>query len=276
MGAGSRGVIGWVVAVAIAGGSANAWAAPPRLPVQRPTGMDTMPSVKDAQTIVAAVKIVDARARASYEAGEYSAAAEQWENAHALLGMEIGLDVERQELAFHLAHAHIHANSSDNDPQRLERARTLLWGYVAHLQRPDHTPTAEERERIDRSGELIEIVEYRLRDARVREISERPMPPSDELPRRHAAAPEDEARARGMIGGGATGMVVGLLGVALGGAVVRGGGNDQGGAAALGLGGAFFTAGAVVLGVGLAELRRVRIQPTLARSSGGLALSGRF
>lgn len=260
----------------IAGGSANAWAAPPRLPVQRPTGMDTMPSVKDAETIVAAVKIVDARARASYEAGEYAAAAEQWENAHSLLGMEVGLDIERQELAFHLAHAHIHANSSDNDPQRLERARTLLWGYVAHLQRPEHTPSAEERDRIDRSGELIEIVEYRLRDARVRDIDERAMPTTDELPRRHAVAPDDERRPRGMIGGGATGMVVGLVSVAIGGAIVRGHGNDQGGVAALGIGGALFTAGAVVLGIGLAELRRVRVQPTLARSSAGLALSGRF
>jgi hypothetical protein len=261
----------------IAGGSANAWAGPPpRLPVQRPTGMDTMPSVKDAETIVAAVKIVDARARASYDAGEYSAAAELWETAHSLLGMEVGLDVERQEVAFHLAHAHIHANSSDNDPQRLERARTLLWGYVAHLQRPEHTPTAEERERIDRSGELIEIVEYRLRDARVREVVDRPMPDGDELPRRHAAAPDDDQRPRGMIGGGATGMVVGLVSVAIGGALVRGHDHDQGGVAALGIGGALFTAGAVVLGVGLAELRRVRVQPTFARNSAGLALGGRF
>ncbi|HWB81416.1 MAG TPA: hypothetical protein VG755_40920 [Nannocystaceae bacterium] len=265
------------MSVAIAGGAANAWAAPPRLPVQRPTGMDTMPSVKDAETIVAAVKLVDARARASYDAGEYSAAAEQWESAHTLLGMEVGLDVERQELAFHLAHAHIHANSADNDPQRLERARTLLWGYVAHLQRPDHTPTAEERERIDRSGELIEIVEYRLRDARVRAMGEHPMPPDGrELPRRRAAvAPHDETRPRGMIGGGATGMVIGVVSIAIGGALVKGRA-DQGGVAALGIGGALFTAGAVVLGIGLAELRRVRVRPTLARSSAGLAFSGRF
>lgn len=276
MAAGARGIVGCVVGVAIACGSANAWAAPPRLPVQRPTGMDTMPSVKDAETIVAAVKLVDARARASYEAGEYAAAAEQWESAHVLLGMEVGLDVERQEVAFHLAHAHIHANSADNDPQRLERARTLLWGYVAHLQRPEHTPTAEERDRIDRSGELIEIVEYRLRDARVRELDAQPMPPdTGALPRRHAAALADESRARGMIGGGATGMAVGVVSMAIGGGLVQGERN-QGGVAALGIGGALFTAGAVVLGIGLAELRRVRVQPALARSSAGLTLAGRF
>jgi hypothetical protein len=269
MGGGSRGFVGACL-IGIVGASATAWAGPPQLPVQRPTGM---PSVEEAETIMAAVRIVDARARVAFEAGEYAAAAEQWEHAHALMGMEIGLDVERQEIAYQLAHAHIHANSTDNDAQRLERARTLLWGYVAHLQRPEHTPTAEERDRIDRSTELIEIVEYRVRDARIREIVQRELPDVPEARRRTRQL--DKERAGILIGAGASGMVVGVLGMALGGVAVKHGQTAAAGVG-LGLGGAFLAAGAITLGVGMDERRRVRASPTFARGSAGVALSGRF
>lgn len=267
---------GCVLGLLFAGGSSAAWAGPPRLPdpIDRP---EAMPSVEDAETIAAAVRLLDARARIAFDEEKFGVAAEQWEHAHALLGMTPGLDVERQEIAFHLAHAQIHANSADNDPQRLERARTLLWGYVAHLQRPDHTPTAEERERIDRATELIEIVEYRVRDARARETVARPYAAAvpNELPPRRRARLTDEARARGLIGGGLTGLALGVVSVAVGGAVVNGGRPGQG-SAALGVGGALFAAGAVTFGVGVAELRRVRAQPLAGRGVGGVALAGRF
>jgi hypothetical protein len=232
-----------------------------------------MPSVEEAETMMAAVRIVDARARAAYEAGEYASAAEQWEHAHALMGMELGLDVERQEVAYQLAHAHIHANSADNDPQRLERARTLLWGYVAHLQRPEHTPTPEERDRIDRSTELIEIVEYRVRDARIREIVQREIP--DVPASRRRTLRQDNERAGILIGAGASGLVIGILGMSLGGVAVKHGQTAAAGVG-LGLGGAFLAAGAVTLGIGMDERRRVRASPTFARGSAGLAFSGRF
>ncbi|MBC8074190.1 MAG: hypothetical protein IAG13_38075 [Deltaproteobacteria bacterium] len=247
------------------------------MPVQ-PAGVATM-SPEEMATIEAGVDILRTRAIRSYDNREYVDAAEQWELAYGLVGPSPELVAERQELGFELAHAHVHAHAHDHQPDRLERARALLWRFIAHVARPGHTPTVAERAQVDHATELLEIIGHRLdddwRDAQLKDL--RPL-----QPRHDPAARPSLGRANALIGAGATALGVGVVMMGVGGGlyseasrgVVQTG---PGMIATLSLGCIFGAAGAVALGSGLVERHRiVRAAPMISRKTAGVSLGGRF
>lgn len=245
-------------------------------------GKAAMASVADAEAVLAGARVVIERGRVAARAGEYAAATEYWETAHRLLGSVIGLDVERQALAFELAHAHVHANLVDRDPQRLDRARTLLWGWVAHVSRPDHVATQAELDQLDRANELLEIILFRLRDAKQRAQAPALLDETPEPMARDERAPLRRANILCALGGAG----IGLGGIALlAGALLRAGREHRepsvarsfSGAGALAAGGVLLVAGVTTLGFGIHERRvALGVSPSLSRTSGGIAVRGRF
>jgi hypothetical protein len=276
------------LAVTAAALPSKAMAGPPTLPpVQKsksvpepaqPSGEERMSS-EDLATIEAGVEILRTRAIRSYDNREYVDAAEQWELAYGLVGPSPELIAERQQLGFDLAHAQVHAHAHDHRPDRLERARALLWRFIAHVARPGHTPTVAERAQVDHATELIEIIGHRM-DNDWRAAQPKDLPPPQ--PRGERAPSPSLARASGLIGGGAAALVVGVVMMGVGGglyseAVRDGGAGGPGMVATLSIGCILGAAGAVSLGSGLAERHRIlRASPMISRETAGVAFAGRF
>jgi hypothetical protein len=242
-----------------------------------------VPQPDEAATLAASVEILERRARQRYDNREYGAAAEQWELAFGLVSSSPELEPRRQQIAFELAHAHVHANAHDHDPQHLERAKALLWSFIAREQRPGHVPSAAERELADRATELLEIINRRGQDEWQR--ARPPAPAPTGIATASAAAPDASlGRARGLIATGSIGLALGIVSVAIGGAMVHRDRNNptkngasNGATTAIAIGCILGSAGVVMLGFGIAErVRVVRVNPTASRTTAGLAITGRF
>ena len=91
----------------------------------------------------------------AYEAGDYPRAVMHWSSAHELMDGVSVLVEARHVLAFDLGQAEVRAYDVDHDRSRLGHARLLLEDYVAWVDRPEHTMTADEREDRERANELL-------------------------------------------------------------------------------------------------------------------------
>ncbi|MBC8067701.1 MAG: hypothetical protein IAG13_05150, partial [Deltaproteobacteria bacterium] len=144
------------------------------------------------------------RGTAAYRQQAYARAAEMWERSYDLLGELADVEARRDEVALHLAHAHLQANAVDHDPRRLLRARELLSGFTDVLAR---TSTPSELADRERAAQMLEIIGYRLDQSEAPTLAAEVPAQPQVSPRR----PADLRRANGLIAGGATGLALGVI-----------------------------------------------------------------